>query len=205
MLDLGCVLEDTQYKMQNTGCYVEKSGCEERGAILVVALVLMIALIMMGSLAVMITITERNISRNHKMAKEAFYLADSGYPLAVKIIDDITHDNKTFYPGFIIEGNLSNEVMGYFKGNTDLNDADTDSPRNSPDVKTNLLKQSIYIDIDRTSTTLLCGGSAEFGSGSEGAGFGGKASKKMLFKINSQGRVQGGALSNVIAVYRNIL
>ncbi|MBE9542759.1 MAG: pilus assembly PilX N-terminal domain-containing protein, partial [Proteobacteria bacterium] len=56
--------------MENKDC------CNERGAILVVALVLMIALIMMGSLAVMITITERNISRNHKMAKEAFYLAD---------------------------------------------------------------------------------------------------------------------------------
>ncbi len=52
---------DERYKMQDTGCCVEKSGYKERGAILVVALVLMIALIMMGTLAVMITITERNI------------------------------------------------------------------------------------------------------------------------------------------------
>lgn len=205
IFDLGCAMEDTKYNMQNAGNYVEKSGYKERGAILVVALVLMIALIMMGSLAVMITITERNISRNHKMAKEAFYLADSGYPLAIKIIDDITHSNEAFYPGFIVEGNLGNEVMDYYKGDANLNDKDTDSPRNSPDIKSTLLKQSISIDIDRTSTTLLYGGSAEFGSGGEGAGFGGKASKKMLFKINSQGRVQGGALSNVITVYRNVL
>lgn len=196
---------DERYKMQDTGCCVERSGYNEKGAILVVALVLMIALMMMGSLAVMITMTERNISRNHKMAKEAFYLADSGYPLAVKIIDDITHSKVAFYPGFIVEKNLGNEVMDYFTDDTDLNDKDTDSPRNSPDIKVNLLKQSVHIDIDRTSTTLLYGGSAEFGSGGEGAGFGGKASKKMLFEINSQGHVQGGALSNVIAVYRSIL
>lgn len=198
-------MRDERYKMRDAGCHIQKSGHEERGAIMVVALVLMMALIMMGSLAVMITMTERNISRNHKMAKEAFYLADSGYPLAVKIIHDITQGNMAFYPGFIVEGNLGNEVMDYFKDDTDLNDKDADSPRNAPDIQANLLKQSVRIDIDRTSTTLLYGGSAEFGSGGEGAGFGGSASKKMLFEITSQGRVQGGALSHVIAVYRSIL
>ena len=182
-----------------------ENNYRERGAILVTAIVLIITLIMMGSLAIMITVTERNISRNHKMAKEAFYVADSGYPLAVKIIEDITHSNITAYPGFIIEGNLGNEVMDYYQDNTSLNDKDTDSPRNSPDIKTTLLKQSVSIDIDRTHTSLLYGGSAEFGSGGEGAGFGGKVSKKVLFKIISEGRVRGGALSNVVTVYRNIL
>lgn len=198
-------MRDERYKMWDAGCHIQKSGCQERGAILVVALVLMIALMMMGSLAVMITIAERNISRNHKMAKEAFYLADSGYPLAVRIIDGIIQSNLPVPPGLVTDENLSNEVMDYFKGNTDLNDKDADSPRDSPDIKTSLLKQQVRIDIDRTSTTLLCGGSAEFGSGGEGAGYGGQASKKILFKINSQGQVQGGGLSNVIAVYRNIL
>ena len=46
---------------------------------------------------------------------------------------------------------------------------------------------------------------AEFGSGGENVVFGGKASKKVLFEINSQGRVKSGALSNVITIYRNIL
>ena len=198
-------MEGTRYRMQDTKRYVEENNYKERGVILVVALVLMIALIMMGSLAVMITITERNISRNHKMAKEAFYLADGGYPLAVKIIEDITHSNKTAYPGFVIEGNLGNEVMDYYQDNSSLNDKDTDSPRNSPDIKATILTQSVNIDIDRTRTTLLYGGSAEFGSGGESAGFGGKASKKVLFEINSQGRVKSGALSNVVTIYRNIL
>jgi len=178
---------------------------KEKGAILVVALVVMIALIMMGSLAIMITVTESNISRNHRMAKEAFYLADGGHPLAVEIIEDIISNKVLSYSGFVIEKNLTNEVMDYYQGDTNLNDKDRDSPRSSPDITTTLLQQSLNIDIDRTHTTLLYGGSAEFSAGGESVGVGGKASKKVLFEINSQGRVKSGALSNVITVYRNVL
>jgi len=183
----------------------ENGGLKEKGAILVVALVVMIALIMMGSLAIMITITESNISRNHRMAKEAFYVADGGYPLAVEIIEEIISNKALWYSGFTIDKSLTNEVMDYYQGDASLNDKDRDSPRSSPDIKTTLLKHSLSMDIDRTHTTLLYGGSAEFGSGGESIGVGGRASKKVLFEINSQGRVKSGALSNVITVYRNIL
>lgn len=183
----------------------KKSGYKERGAILVVALVVMVALIMMGSLAIMITVTERNISRHHRMAKEIFYLADGGHLLAVEIIEDIMSNKILSYSGFIIDKNLTNELMNYYQGDTSLNDKEKDSPRSSPDVTTTLLKQSLKIDIDRTRTTLLYGGSAEFGAGSESIGAGGKASKKVLFEINSQGHMKSGALSNVITVYRNVL
>ena len=184
---------------------IDNGRFKERGVILVVVLVLMIALIMMGSLAIMITVTESNISRNHRMAKEAFYVADSGYPLAVKIIEDIISNKTVSYSGFIINEHLTNEVMDYYQDNTSLNDKDRDSPRSSPDIKTTLLKQSLNIDIDRTHTSLLYGGSAEFGSGGESIGTGGKTSKKVLYEINSEGRVKSGALSNVITVYRNVI
>ena len=183
---------------------VRQSRCEESGAILVVTLVVIIALIMMGSLAIMITVTESNISRNHRMAKEVFYMADGGHPLAVKIIEDMMSNKTASYSGFIIENNLANEVMDYHQGDTSLNDKDEDSPHNSPDITTTLLQQTLTIDIDRTSTTLVYGGSAEFGAGSEGIGAGGKASKKVLFKITSQGRMRSGALSRVVTVYRGI-
>jgi Tfp pilus assembly protein PilX len=184
---------------------MKESRYEEKGAILVVALVVMIALIMMGSLAVMITVTESNISRNHRMAKETFYVADGGYPLAVKIIEDIINNKGKSYSGFSIDEHLINEVMDYYLSDTSLNDKGKDSPRSSPDIKTTLLKQSLNIDIDRTHTILLYGGSAEFGSGGESIGTGGKASKKVLYEINSEGRVKSGALSNVVTIYRNIL
>lgn len=183
----------------------KRSGYKEKGAILVIALVVMIALIMMGSLAVMITVTESNVSRNHRMAKETFYVADGGHPLAVKIMEDIISNKATSYSGFIIEKNLTNEVMDYYVGDESLNDKDRDSPRSSPDITTTLSQQSLNIDIDRTHTTLLYGGSAEFGAGGESIGAGGKASKKVLYEINSEGSVKSGALSKVITVYRSVL
>lgn len=172
---------------------------------MVVTLVVIIALIMMGSLAIMITVTESNISRNHKMAKEVFYMADGGYPLAVKIIEDIMSNKTASYAGFVIEENLTNEVMDYHQDDTSLNDKDEDSPNNSPDITTTLLQQTLNIDIDRTNTTLIYGGSAEFGTGGENIGIGGKASKKVLFEIASQGQMRSGALSRVVTVYRGIL
>lgn len=182
-----------------------KSRCKERGAILVLTLVVMIALIMMGSLAIMITVTESNISRNHRMAKEVFYVADGGHPLAVRVIKDIMSSKTASYPGFVIDNSLAHEVMSYHKEDTILNDKDEDSPRASPDITTTLLQQTLTIDIDRTSTTLVFGGSAEFGAGGESVGAGGKASKKVLFEIASQGRMRNGALSRVVTVYRGIL
>jgi len=192
-------------KRSSSETLIRKSRYKEDGAILVVTLVVIIALIMMGSLAIMITITESNISRNHRMAKEVFYVADGGHPLAVKIIEDIMSNKTASYSGFIIENNLANEVMDYHQDDTSLNDKDEDSPNNSPDITTTLLQQTLNIDIDRTSTTLVYGGSAEFGAGGESIGAGGKASKKVLFEIASQGRMRSGALSRVVTVYRGIL
>ena len=181
----------------------EKSSCKEGGAVLVIALVLTVALALMGSLAIMLTITESNISRNHKMAKEAFYLSDAGHPLAVKVIEELTRGEKNTYPGFTVEENLGNEIMAYYQGDTSLNDKESDSPEESPDIKTTLLQQSLSIDVDRTHTTLLSGGSAEFASGGEGIGFGG-ASKRVLFEVNCEGRMKNGAVAHVITVYRSI-
>ena len=176
---------------------LEKSTCTERGALVVTALVIMVALLVLGSLTTMIVVAERNISRNHKMAKEVFYLTDGGYPVAVKVIEDITYGEKRAYPGLTIDENLDNEVMEYYPGETSLNDKERDSPGESPDIKTTVLQQSLRIDIDRIHSTLLCGGSAEFASGGEGIGYGGGASKKVLFQIHSQGRVKNWALSSV--------
>jgi Tfp pilus assembly protein PilX len=184
---------------------MKKSTFKERGALVVTALVIMLVLLVLGSLTTMIVVTERNISRNHKMAKDVFYLADGGHPLAVKVIENITCGTGDPYPGFTIAENLKNEVMDYHQDNTSLNDKHLDSPRNAPDIKGNLWGQAVRIDIDRTHTALLYGGSAEFASGGEGIGFGGGASKKLLFEINSQGSLQGSACANVVTVYRSVL
>jgi hypothetical protein len=159
---------------------IEKNTCRERGALVVTALVIMVALLILGSLTTMIVVAERNISRNHKMAKSVFYLADGGYPLAVTVIEDITRGTGAPYPDFTIAENLKNEVMDYHQDTPSLND-------------------------DRTHTALVYGGSAEFASGGEGIGFGGGASKKLLFEITTEGSLQESACANVVTVYRSVL
>jgi Tfp pilus assembly protein PilX len=184
---------------------IEKNTFKERGALVVTALVIMVALLILGSLTTMIVVAERNISRNHKMAKCVFYLADGGYPLAVTVIENITRGTGAPYPDFTIEENLKNEVMDYHQDNTSLNDKHLDSPRNAPDIKGTLWGQVVRIDIDRTHTALVYGGSAEFASGGEGIGFGGGASKKLLFEITTEGSLQESACAKVVTVYRSVL
>jgi hypothetical protein len=183
----------------------ERKACKQRGALVVTSLLLMLVLIVIGTLTTMLTITERFISRNHKMAKDAFYVADGGHPLAVKVIEDMLIFREGDYQNFILEGNLKNELMGYHGESSTLNDSLHDSPRHSPDIRGTLGSRSVHIDIDRLTTTLLDGGSAEFAAGSEGIGLGGRVSKKILFEISSEGSVQPGAAARVVTTYRKIL
>jgi hypothetical protein len=177
----------------------------EKGMLVVVALVLMSALAVMGSLAMILTVTERKISRNYKISKEAFYLSDSGHFIAVEIIENIVQGSYKEYPGFSVAAKLVNEVMNYHQESAWSGGEVNDSPENAPDIKTSLRKHTLCVDVDRIHTSLLYGGSAEFGSGAEGAGFGGIASRKILFEITSQAQTMSGGFSRVITVYRSIL
>jgi hypothetical protein len=183
----------------------ENHTCTERGALVVTSLLLMLALLVIGALTIMITVTERYISRNHKMAKEVFYVADGGHPLAVNIIKDIVNSRDGNYLNFSIAENLKNEVMDYHQETALLNDRLLDSPTSSPDIQGTLENHAVRIDIDRVCTTHLQGGSVEFAAGSEGIGLGSIASKKLLFEISSEGQVQGGANSTIVTTYRNVL
>ena len=183
----------------------ENHSCKEQGALVVTSLLLMLALVIIGALTIMITVTERYISRNHKMAKEVFYVADGGYPLAVNVIEDTVNSREGDYRDFSIAGNLKNEVMDYYQETATLNDRLIDSPRSSPDIQGTLGNHALRIDIDRLATDHLFGGSVEFAAGSEGIGLGSMATKKLLFEISSEGYVQSGAICTIVTTYRNIL
>ena len=182
-----------------------RKACKQRGALVVTSLILMLVLVVIGTLTIMLTVTERFISRNHKMAKDVFYVADGGHPLAVKVIEDLVFSRRGDYRNFTLEENLKNELMDYHKDSSALNDRLLDSPSRSPDIRGTLGGHSICIDIDRFSTTLLYGGSAEFAASGEGIGLGGRASKKVLFEISSEGSVKPGATATIVTTYRQIL
>jgi hypothetical protein len=171
---------------------------------MVTSLILMLVLLVIGTLTIMLTVTERFISRNHKMAKDAFYVADGGHPLSVKVIEDMVLSREGDYPNFTLEGNLKNELMDYHRDNSTLNDGLLDSPRHSPDIRGTLSSCPVRIDIDRLKTVLLYGGSAEFAAGGEGIGLGGRTSKKVLFEISSEGTVQPGATARIVTTYGRI-
>ena len=182
-----------------------RKGCKQRGAVVATSLILMLVLIVIGTLTIMLTVTERFISRNHKMAKDVFYVADGGHPLAVKVIEDMLLLRTGNYQNFTLEGNLKNELMNYYRGSSALNDRLLDSPGHSPDIRGTLGSRPLHIDIDRLNTTLLYGGSAQFAAGGEGIGLGGRASRKVIFEISSEGTVQPGATATVVTTYRKIL
>ncbi len=181
-----------------------KSSNHQAGTLMVTVMVIIAALLLLGSLAIAIVVTDRNISRNQRMLKDAFYLADGGYPLAVSIIEDIAREGTATVQGFSADPHLKNEVMDYYPDNASLNDRLTDSPETSPDIRGNLFNQPLTIDVDRTSAVLLGGGSAEFASAGEGTGFGGVGSKKILFSIRGRGCLRAGACSQVVSEYRSV-
>ncbi len=181
-----------------------KTSPYETGTLMVTVMVIIAALLLLGSLAIAIVVTDRNISRNQRMLKDAFYLADGGHPLAVSIIEDIAREGTAIAQGFSADPHLKNEVMAYYPDNASLNDRLTDSPETSPDIRGNLFNQPLTIDVDRTSAVLLGGGSAEFASAGEGIGFGGEGSKKILFSVRSKGCLRAGACSHVSSEYRSI-
>lgn len=185
-------------------CTCTKTMKQQTGALMVTVLIIISSLLLLGSLAVAIVVTDRNISRNQRMAKDAFYLADAGHPVAVSIIEAIAQQSTNTAQGFSSDPHLKNEVMDYYPDNASLNDRLTDSPETAPDIRGSLFNQPLAIDVDRTAATLLTGGSAEFASAGEGTGFGGEGSKKILFSIRSRGCLRAGACSHVVSEYRSI-
>ncbi len=181
-----------------------KASLHESGALMVTVMVIIAALLLLGTLAIALVVTDRNISRNQRMAKDAFYLADGGHPLAVSIIEEIMREGSATVRGFNTDPHLKNEVMGYYPAQPSLNDRLTDSPESSPDIRGNLCNQPLALDVDRIATTLLSGGSAEFASAGEGTGLGGTGSTKILFQIRSRGCLRAGACAQVVSEYRSI-
>ena len=53
---------------------------------MVVAVFVTLALVVVGSLATMLTNVELDISKNDRLAKEAFFVADAGNPISSKIL-----------------------------------------------------------------------------------------------------------------------
>jgi Tfp pilus assembly protein PilX len=168
----------------------------EKGAALIVALVITGLLMVIGTAIVMTSTIELNIARNEKAAQTAFYRSENGRVIAAEVTESAAWG---------IEYNDNDN----FEGNTDIiiadgdfimesnNDADT--PPANPDLHmTGSLAADV--DIDKLSTQPLPGSAAKFGTGYEGAGKMG--SVQIICRVNSFGSGSDSASAHIRTDYR---
>ena len=188
----------------------------DRGVVLIFALVLMLVLTIIGSSATMTSQIDLKISGNTKVIRTSFYVADGGIMLSPKVISRIITDRAlptalqtpliTYddYAAAVGEDPLLlKKIMG-FAMDSAYQSADDSTTDISMDQGT---LGNMAIDITRTATHYLSGGGVEFAAGTEGVGVGGAASAAIIYKLDSWGTVGTApktTSSNIMAQYRKV-
>jgi type II secretory pathway pseudopilin PulG len=170
----------------------------EKGAVLVVALVIVGLLMVIGTSITMTSSIELNIARNEKIAKSAFYNAENARILAGRVIRSMfsgtsfnDDDNFDGNPDIILrDGDFAYEEIS--DGPSDTFDANSDMELTGA--------LAARVDVDKIDVGPLPGSSAEFAAGYEGTGT--AASVQVIYNINSQGTAAPNARSLVQVEYR---
>ena len=178
----------------------------DRGVVLVFALVLMLVLTVIGSSATMTSQVDLKISGNTKTIRAAFYIAEGGVQLAPKVISRIITDRELPAPGdtplLVYDShNLLDKIMGYIE---------TDDPNNNTtDIVMNHGTQgNLALDLTRTGTEYLSGGGVEFAAGTEGVGVAGASNTAIIYSLASIGTVGSSPRSTVaqlVSEYRKVV
>jgi hypothetical protein len=184
-------VEDTKIvskiRKRALGRLVGRLISNERGVVLVFALVLMLVVTIIGSSATMTSQVDLKISGNTKVIRTSFYLADGGIMLSPKVISRIITDRAlpaaSDTPLLTYDtANLLEKIMGYIE--------DDDPGTDTTDIS---MAQgtlgNIAIDVSRVGTQYLSGGGVEFAAGTEGVGVGGSASAAIIYNLASRGTV----------------
>ncbi|HET6466294.1 MAG TPA: pilus assembly PilX N-terminal domain-containing protein [Nitrospiria bacterium] len=144
---------------------------EERGAILLVTMMILLVLTVMGIAAISTTTSELQITGNAKVQNMVFYGADGGSRTYVPILKSII-DNRAIPAAPlgtpVQDSNLLNELLGL--NVSPPNDGGSDSPTNHPDLSLTAGNITVGVDIDRVQERFLSGGASEFAGGYEGIG-----------------------------------
>jgi hypothetical protein len=145
----------------------------QRGAILLVTMMILLVLTVMGIAAISTTTSELQISGNAKIQNMVFYGADGGGRtygpiLKAALYEDTVDPAKDPIFGPVADPNLLNELMGLSM--TPPNDGISDSPTNHPDIGLAAGNVTVGVDIDRIDEHQLAGGASEFAGGYEGIG-----------------------------------
>jgi hypothetical protein len=170
----------------------------EKGAVLVVSLVILGLLMIIGTSITMTSSIELNIARNEKVAQGAFYEAENARILASKIIRSVFSgssysDGDEYETGsdvWALDGDFPHEAID-----------DPDTRAGTPDVRLGTAgSPQAFVDVDKDRVGPLPGGSAEFAAGYEGSGKAG--SMQVIYVMDSEGREAPNAVSRVQVEYR---
>ena len=204
-------------KIKNLGLkrFLNRMIGNDRGVVLIFALVLMLVLTIIGSSATMTSQIDLKISGNTKVIRTSFYVADGGIMLSPKVISRIITDRDLptplqtpliTYDDYARVGEdplLLKKIMG-FTMDSDYQDEDLNAADISMDQGT---LGNMSVDLTRVATRYLSGGGVEFASGTEGVGVSGTASAAIIYKLESTGTVGTApktTSSNIVALYRKV-
>lgn len=178
----------------------------ERGFLLVTAMVVLLLLMLIGIGAMRTSSIEVLIAGNDKFHKEAFYSADSGAyltPILLTLARDAGADPAAG-PQITLWGidgtspsdgtRFYNETMGFVEDATPLD----------PDFQVRVGLMPVDVDIDHTGSHQQVGGGAEFGMGAAGVGAGSAAGVWIGYTLTATGQAPKSSVSIVSANYRYV-
>jgi hypothetical protein len=172
----------------------------EKGAVLVVALIIMGLLAIIGTAIMMTTSIELRIARNERASKTAFYRAENGRIVAA-MASEAAAWGIDYVDGDPFEGNANITIED---GDFIMEDFD---PNNTIDEVTTACDVRVRedghlsadVDIDKLSTGMLPGSSAEFAAGYEGAGA--SSGVMTIIAVDSIGTEPTGARAHIKVQY----
>jgi Tfp pilus assembly protein PilX len=171
----------------------------EKGVVLVVALIILGLLMVIGTSITMTSSIELNIARNEKVAKTAFYRAENARVIAGMALRS-AEGGTTWANGDNFGGNplITMADGSFYTEGFDVSNT-LDDVSSSPDMQmTGMLWADV--DIDKIEVGPAPGASAEFGSGYEGTGHEGMI--QAIYQVDSVGHEPSGALAQVRLEYR---
>ena len=177
-----------------------KSLDNEKGAVLVVALIIMGLLAVIGTAIMMTTSIELRIARNEKAFKTAFYRAENG-----RIIGALASEAAAWGIDYVDGDNFEGEPnITILDGDFIAEDFDPDNTidkvTQDPDVRmTEGGDISAEVDVDKLSVSSLPGASAEFAAGYEGAGA--SSGVMTIINVDSIGNEVTGARAHIKVRY----
>lgn len=166
---------------------------------MIACMMIMIVLTIVGIMAVSTTQIELMISGNDKVAKSAFYRADSGIFTAPKVVREVIKEGPSVdISTMTVTPESAGSQKEFYRKVVGYNTAQPD-----PNISFTQGEGNLNTDIFRSGEEQLPGESIEFASGYDG----GPTSSQgvaILYRLSATGTAPGNAVSQITALYKFI-